>query len=529
MRHVFTISALLVSVAVPLTAQAGFEFVMQGDQPAVTGSSQMPKVENDPVKADPLPLVEKKEPVAEVKKEIPKSSDGIPLTPVVKDSDALVISDMPLNMMASTAVTKEPAVQGFAKDVPLVLALQQIVPSNYRYSFGNGVSAGMRVDWVGGKPWKEVVADIASRNDMNVEIVSNIIAFRRKGVVPVETTLPTQRAMLPSPFIDAPVTKTVETKPAPKVLPITDNSSIVEAVAVPEESPVDVVAKTEMPMSLLEKPKVVSEDQEIAQETPPTEMKADTDSPLEIAAFSIPQEAPAKEKPDHVETAKPVASSSKVKKFFDDLFDFDGRSPVINPVKDKKIIADSAEVPEKATTDMAKIEETPIMMDPAPIQVEEIQEPAAAQIAQPEKPAEKDTVVSQIAEAAVTEPVLPPTVTVADETSRTTEMSQPVVDSMPAEPSALAATQEWQGQKGQTLRQVLTQWSEATGVSLVWSSEYDYPLQTDVRIQSSYPDAVRTMLAGFAKAKPRPLARLFRNQSVGAQPVLVVETDKLAQ
>src|SRR5690606_22187091 len=88
---------------------------------------------------------------------------------------------------------------------------------------------------------------------------------------------------------------------------------------------------------------------------------------------------------------------------------------------------------------------------------------------------------------------------------------------------------EWQGVKNATLRDVLTEWSERAGVSVVWSSEFDYPLQTDVRIQASYTDAVRTLLAGFGKASPRPIGRLFKNKAVGAQPVLVVETQHLTR
>ena len=89
------------------------------------------------------------------------------------------------------------------------------------------------------------------------------------------------------------------------------------------------------------------------------------------------------------------------------------------------------------------------------------------------------------------------------------------------------AVQEWQAQKDETLRHALTEWSQRVGVSLVWSSEYDYPLQTDLRIKAAYPDAVRTLLAGFSKAQPRPLGRLFKNAQVGAAPVLIIETQRL--
>jgi len=91
----------------------------------------------------------------------------------------------------------------------------------------------------------------------------------------------------------------------------------------------------------------------------------------------------------------------------------------------------------------------------------------------------------------------------------------------------MTTSREWSALKNQTLRQTLTAWAEQAGTSLVWSSEYDYPLQTDVRIQAGYADAVRTLLDGFSKAQPRPIGRLFKNDKVGAQPVLIIETQRL--
>lgn len=51
---------------------------------------------------------------------------------------------------------------GFAKDVPLALALRQVVPPEYAFSFERGVNPGYRVSWNGGKPWNEVVADMVT-------------------------------------------------------------------------------------------------------------------------------------------------------------------------------------------------------------------------------------------------------------------------------------------------------------------------------------------------------------------------------
>ena len=44
-------------------------------------------------------------------------------------------------------------VVGFGTDMPLALALRQIVPADYAFSFGENVNPGYRVSWSGGKAW----------------------------------------------------------------------------------------------------------------------------------------------------------------------------------------------------------------------------------------------------------------------------------------------------------------------------------------------------------------------------------------
>lgn len=49
---------------------------------------------------------------------------------------------------------------GFGRDLPLALALSQVVPPNYAYSFAEDDSAGATVSWEGGKPWDQVLDDM---------------------------------------------------------------------------------------------------------------------------------------------------------------------------------------------------------------------------------------------------------------------------------------------------------------------------------------------------------------------------------
>ena len=49
--------------------------------------------------------------------------------------------------------------EGFGSDVPLALALTQIVPAQFAYNFVGNVDPGVRISWSGGKPWNAVLQE----------------------------------------------------------------------------------------------------------------------------------------------------------------------------------------------------------------------------------------------------------------------------------------------------------------------------------------------------------------------------------
>jgi len=460
--------------ALPSQAFAAFEFVSQApasEAAAPAGETTMPPVSNTPViestnlpapaampapvdtapampspkQGDPMPLMPPKatampKPVAAVK------GGPIPLTPVSHDSDALTIESRasapvampaaaPMAMPSDIASDDNQIVQGFGRDVPLALALQQIVPTNYRYSFDPGINPGTRVSWTGGQPWKNVISDLAQSNNMNVDIVSNVVAFRPVNSVAVPLS--------PAPIADA--------------------APIADVPALPPEEPQPMTAVISKPSASVVKSK--------------TEMRNSLKSAQQEAAF-------------------------------DPMMDGNGK-PAHTSVKDKAILTADSET----TTSAQDVALQPLMPEAnaAPL-------PPVAPAPAP-MPAPKPVI-----EPAPVMPAVPnPTVTAAD-------MSGTVATGIPTgttRASDLSTPMSWEAHKGQTLRQTLTEWTDQAGVSLVWSSEYDYPLETDVRIDAGFADATRTLLAGFTKAQPRPLGRLFNNKQVGGQAVLMVETQRL--
>ena len=93
-------------------------------------------------------------------------------------------SDVRFESFPAPITTPAPAsrfgsVEGFGNDIPLAMAMQQIVPSDYAYYFGEGVSPSTPVSWNGGKPWNMVVADMIAPAGMRLDVQGNVISIKR--------------------------------------------------------------------------------------------------------------------------------------------------------------------------------------------------------------------------------------------------------------------------------------------------------------------------------------------------------------
>jgi hypothetical protein len=98
-----------------------------------------------------------------------------------------------------------------------------------------------------------------------------------------------------------------------------------------------------------------------------------------------------------------------------------------------------------------------------------------------------------------------------------------VADAVPAAVPSAPENTVWAASRNSTLRAILEDWTSRAGVELYWASEYDYPIQTAVKIDGSFENAVQILLKGLSESKPRPMARLHPNLPEGPS-VLVVET-----
>ena len=55
------------------------------------------------------------------------------------------------------AISRPVLARGFGHDVPLAFAIRQIVPATVKVEYGSSVDREVRVSWIGGKPWRQVL------------------------------------------------------------------------------------------------------------------------------------------------------------------------------------------------------------------------------------------------------------------------------------------------------------------------------------------------------------------------------------
>ena len=81
----------------------------------------------------------------------------------------------PLAPMASPSATG--MVDGFGKDIPLAIALRQVVPPQYAFSFAPGVDQGKPVSWTGGGPWPDVLNTMLASRKLHAEMNGNVLSI----------------------------------------------------------------------------------------------------------------------------------------------------------------------------------------------------------------------------------------------------------------------------------------------------------------------------------------------------------------
>jgi hypothetical protein len=139
----------------------------------------------------------------------PKAEGTAPIAPPVSPAEPVMAASAPVVMAPATApadasvspitgatlapetmpVASVGTVQGFGKQVPLVVALRQLMPQGYTFVRGEGVDLSQSVDWQGGKVWNEVLADAIRPHGLSATLSGDTVVLARDGApAPVVAT-----------------------------------------------------------------------------------------------------------------------------------------------------------------------------------------------------------------------------------------------------------------------------------------------------------------------------------------------------
>ena len=77
----------------------------------------------------------------------------------------------------------------------------------------------------------------------------------------------------------------------------------------------------------------------------------------------------------------------------------------------------------------------------------------------------------------------------------------------------------WDAKEGDTLRELLTAWSNKSGWKLLWNTNRNYTLTAGVMFKGKFTDVSSALIRAFARARPAPIATYYKGNRV-----IVVET-----
>lgn len=400
---------------------------------------------------------------------------------------------------ASALADSGETVVGFGSDLPLAIALQQIVPAGFQFAFGVGVNPGTSVSWEGGKPWKTVLSETLAPKGYGFVIDNNVVKVVEHGGAPA----PAHIAPMPLPVSDvAPANDlpNVTGIEPMAVAPAASSSNVVSVqgadAAAMMKAPADPVNIRRQKPSLLSRAKNLGN--RLGGETGQT-------VPEETAPKSNVKKSPDTNAPEVL----PRVKNTVVEK----------ESVTITETKTEVKPPASAPAAMPEVSKDIQWSEAPAVSDTAPMNITRNAEMTSAPAAPLLPPAmdapaldapmmDTPAMISPVpAPKAPTPPPVTSGINMASDTA----------------PAATLAPATWHGARGQTLRDVLKSWSDVAGVELYWAIDYDFRLQKDVGYPGSYDEAVGNLLDLFAGVRPQPYGQLHQENGNG-QRVLVIKS-----
>jgi len=111
----------------------------------------------------------------------------------------------------NAAMIEADIIQGFASNVPLSLALRQVLPAGRSFLIEQGIETDTLVSYRGGKSWRETVQEMLRPAGLTAYEQGNVVTIRRAGMaqqiqpMPMLQAQPQQMMPRPMPMQAAPI------------------------------------------------------------------------------------------------------------------------------------------------------------------------------------------------------------------------------------------------------------------------------------------------------------------------------------
>ncbi len=425
-------------------------------------------------------------------------------------------------------------IEGFGSDMPLALALRQIVPAHYAYAFGNGVNPGAVISWEGGLPWNEVLknalepagyvyalrgkklsiskiqteqaeaSDLSASSEAVVltddtdssvdQVIEDVIEIEENAVA--EDSLPEDAATL-----------TLEEESHEQSEPASDPSEIIDVIEELSEAPEDVIVEgSETVAETAEEPAIkrgsIVDPGEAEATQPEADMLSDEKKNLASDNTTFDQDVLSADETILSELLPAESDAGVNAEAVTEIKD-NIEEPASNyPHEQEDITVIEIPTLEETVSDTDlhdEITEAPLQNDDLSAAVETIEGGEISDVVNDviadEMTAELIAETNDVAEDQIEDSVKD---VVAEEAPQDAfeaiSPSEEIVAAQPkAEPSN--AILVWEGKKGRSLKSILEKWCASENIELVWDAgANDIDLSSNIFVNGTFKNAVDVLL-----------------------------------
>ena len=431
----------------------------------------------------------------------------------------------PITAPAATAIKSHPLLKaagmdhthaiGFGTDMPLAIALGQVVPSNYAYSFAPGINPGAKVSWNGGKPWVDVIEEMLAPLNLTAVIRGNAVHVTAAPNTLGALDLENEPSIEVSALLDEFTAEDQEEQPDFDAETLLEEANMQDKDAPSRRSHIQDPGKFEA----AQQPDTVTHIERLTGtlETEPTE--------IETAAVETPQKKKLEISPH------PLASSPLI----------EAEKPLEPQESPAPVSASTHSAHEDKNTNSANLYASYNRAPPPPA-IEDIdvsslltqkdtQDPAIQ--AQPVQdvsmePLEKEQTAPLMASTepstyrpaidASAKPVQSPTII---EPQKISESKKEALLAGGA-PISVSKIRFWEAKQGESLKKTLSAWSTKANTTLVWNASEDYIIKSNILVSDTFQNAIQKIYQRVLEDPEGPYLELISEGGSAAPSRLVI-------